>query len=110
MNLALIDAAVDACEEVEVPASLDGICAAEDVKLIPDDASEFAKKIIEPSMRLKGDDIPVSAMSNDGVIPTGTACLENVASHLVFLTGTLKTVFNAEFVHQLVRMQLSELS
>ena len=76
MNLALIDAAVDACEEVEVPASLDGICAAEDVKLIPDDASEFAKKIIEPSMRLKGDDIPVSAMSNDGVIPTGTACLE----------------------------------
>ena len=27
-------------------------------------------------MRQKGDDIPVSAMSNDGVIPTGTACLE----------------------------------
>src|SRR5699024_6983990 len=32
--------------------------------------------IIEPSMRQKGDDIPVSAMSIDGVIPTGTACLE----------------------------------
>ncbi|HIS88612.1 TPA: 4Fe-4S dicluster domain-containing protein, partial [Candidatus Avigastranaerophilus faecigallinarum] len=76
MNLALIDAAVDACQEVEIPASLDGVCAAEDVKLIPDDASEFAKKIIEPSMRQKGDDIPVSAMSVDGVIPTGTACLE----------------------------------
>ena len=27
-------------------------------------------------MRQKGDDIPVSAMSVDGVIPTGTACLE----------------------------------
>ena len=76
MNLALIDAAVDACQEVEIPASLDGVCAAEEVKLIPDDASEFAKKIIEPSMRQKGDDIPVSAMSVDGVIPTGTACLE----------------------------------
>ena len=76
MNLALIDAAVNATEEVPVPSSLDGICHAEDVKLIPDDASDFAKKIIEPSMRQKGDDIPVSAMSVDGVIPTGTACLE----------------------------------
>ena len=76
MNLALIDAAINACEEVVVPASLDGVCSADEVKMIPDDASEFAKKIIEPSMRQKGDDIPVSAMSVDGVIPTGTACLE----------------------------------
>ena len=76
MNLALIDAAVDACKEVPVPATLDGVGCVEEVKLIADDASDFAKKIIEPSMRQKGDDIPVSAMSNDGVIPTGTACLE----------------------------------
>ena len=76
MNLALIDAAVDACEEVVVPSSLDSVCATEPVKFISDDASDFAKKIIEPSMRQKGDDIPVSAMSCDGVIPTGTSCLE----------------------------------
>ncbi len=76
MNLALIDAAVNATEEVPVPATLDGVGCVEDVKLIPDNADDFAKKIIEPSMRQKGDDIPVSAMSNDGVIPTGTACLE----------------------------------
>ena len=76
MNLALIDAAVDATEEVPIPASLDGVGCVDDVKLIPDNASDFAKKIIEPSMRQKGDDIPVSAMSIDGVIPTGTACLE----------------------------------
>ena len=76
MNLALIDAAVNATEEVPVPQSLDGVGCIDDVKLISDDASEFAKKIIEPSMRQKGDDIPVSAMSVDGVIPTGTACLE----------------------------------
>ena len=44
--------------------------------MIPANADDFAKKIIEPSMRQKGDDIPVSAMSVDGVIPTGTACLE----------------------------------
>lgn len=76
MNLALIDAAINATEEVVVPATLDGVCAAEEPKLISDDASEFAKTIIKPSMHLKGDDIPVSAMSVDGVIPTGTACLE----------------------------------
>lgn len=76
MNLALIDAAINATEEVVVPASLDGVCAAEEPKLISDDASKFAKTIIKPSMHLKGDDIPVSAMSVDGVIPTGTACLE----------------------------------
>ena len=76
MNLALIDAAVNATEEVVIPASLDGVCAVEEAKLISDDASDFAKKIIEPSMRQKGDDIPVSAMSVDGVIPIGTACLE----------------------------------
>ncbi len=76
MNLALIDAAINATEEVPVPATLDGVGCVDDAKFIPDNASEFAKKIIEPSMKLKGDDIPVSAMSIDGVIPTGTACLE----------------------------------
>ncbi len=76
MNLALIDAAIDACEEVTIPASLDGVGCVENVKLLPDDASDFAKKIIEPSMRQKGDDIPVSAMSVDGVVPTSTANLE----------------------------------
>lgn len=76
MNLALIDAAINACEEVPVPASLDGVACAPAVKLLPDNASEFAKKIIEPSMKQKGDDIPVSAMSVDGVIPVTTSCLE----------------------------------
>lgn len=76
MNLALIDAAINATEEVVIPASLDGVAHADHVQMIPDNADEFAKSIIEPSMRQKGDDIPVSAMSVDGVIPTGTACLE----------------------------------
>ena len=76
MNLALIDAAINATEEVVIPASLDGVAHADHVEMISKDADEFAKKIIEPSMRQKGDDIPVSAMSVDGVIPTGTAKLE----------------------------------
>ena len=76
MNLALIDAAINATEEVIIPASLDGVAHADNVEMISKDADEFAKTIIEPSMRQKGDDIPVSAMSVDGVIPTGTAKLE----------------------------------
>lgn len=76
MNLALIDAAINACEEVQVPSSLDGVASAPEVKLLPDNATEFAKKIIEPSMKQKGDDIPVSAMSVDGVIPVSTSCVE----------------------------------
>lgn len=108
MNLALIDAAVDATEEVVIPSSLDNVCAADEIQLIPDNADEFAKKIIEPSMRQKGDDIPVSAMSVDGVIPTGTACLEKEALHPEFRNGILKIVFNAAFAHLLARMQQSE--
>ena len=76
MNLALIDAAINATEEVVIPASLDGVAHADMVEFLPADADKFAKSIIEPSMRQKGDDIPVSAMSVDGVIPTGTAKLE----------------------------------
>ena len=76
MNNQLVDLAADACHEVKVPASLDGVPHAEHLKLIPDDADEFTKKIIEPSMRNNGDSIPVSAMSIDGTLPTGTACLE----------------------------------
>ncbi len=76
MNNQLVDLAADACHEVKVPASLDGIPFAEPLKLIPDDADDFAKKIIEPSMRNNGDSIPVSAMSLDGSLPIGTAALE----------------------------------
>ena len=76
MNNQLVDLAADACHEVKVPASLDGIPFAEPLKLIPDDADDFARKIIEPSMRNNGDSIPVSAMSLDGSLPIGTAALE----------------------------------
>lgn len=76
MNLALIDAAINACEEVSVPSSLEGVCSIPEAQLLPNEATDFAKKIIEPSMRQKGDDIPVSAMSVDGVIPVSTSCLE----------------------------------
>ena len=73
-NWAAIDGASDALVEVKVPAEITE--SYEPKRLIPEDADEFTKNIIEPIMHLEGNDIPVSAMSYDGSLPTGTAKLE----------------------------------
>ncbi|MDT8391727.1 MAG: pyruvate:ferredoxin (flavodoxin) oxidoreductase [Lentisphaeria bacterium] len=75
MNWKAIDAASDAIEEVTVPTAPPQEAYAP-AALIADDASDFAKNIIEPIMHMRGDDIPVSQMSFDGTLPTGTSCLE----------------------------------
>ncbi len=84
MNLYCVDKGEAELHQVQVPASLDGVKHFTPTKLLPDDANEFAKGVIEPSMRLKGDEIPVSKMSFDGSLPTGTSCLEKrgIAPHL----------------------------
>ncbi|MFO7821410.1 MAG: pyruvate:ferredoxin (flavodoxin) oxidoreductase [Lentisphaeria bacterium] len=74
MNWECVDRTADALEQVKVPDSISQSVAA--AKLLPDDASEFAKEVIEPVMKLQGDSLPVSKMSYDGTIPTGTTCLE----------------------------------
>jgi len=74
MNWKAIDASVDAIEEVSIPETI--TTSFMPASLIAEDADEFTKNIILPSMLQKGDDIPVSHMSIDGVLPTGTACLE----------------------------------
>jgi len=74
MNMAAVDRALEALEEVPVP---DKITKSAPVpKLIPDEADDFAKKVIEPIMHFKGNSIPVSSMPDDGRIPTNTAKLE----------------------------------
>ncbi len=74
MNHDSIDKASAALEEVTVPSSVTKFFTPP--VLIPADANRFAKNIVEPVMRQKGDNIPVSEMSFDGVIPLGTAALE----------------------------------
>jgi len=74
MNWLAVDSSVSALKKVEVPASITK--SAPDKKLIADDAGDFAKHIIEPTMKLKGDDIPVSKMPLDGSVPTSTTKLE----------------------------------
>ena len=75
MNWKAVDATEAALIEVAVPATLPDTAAAA-AKLIPDNADDFTKNVIEPIMREQGDTIPVSDMPYDGFVPTGTAALE----------------------------------
>jgi len=74
MNWAAVDKAAAALEEVPIPNKITK--SAPVIKLIPDDAEDFAKEVIDPIMHFKGDSISVSKMPYDGRIPTGTARLE----------------------------------
>ncbi len=77
MNWKCIDNAASGLSEIKVPASISEVKNAfVSPKLIPDNSSDFDKNIIERLMYLKGDELPVSQMIKDGVVPTGTTKLE----------------------------------
>lgn len=73
-NWAAVDRAVEALEEVPIPEKITR--SAPRPQLIPEKADDFACQVIEPIMRFKGDNIPVSKMPFDGQVPTGTSRLE----------------------------------
>ena len=75
-NQACVDQALAMLKEVEVPASLDGVAAYEPKALITEDMGTFANTLMKPILHQKGDDIPVSAMSYDGSMPTATSKFE----------------------------------
>jgi len=75
MNWKAVDMTNAALIEIPVPKILPEKHA-EMKKLIPDDADDFSKNVIEIIMREKGDDIPVSQMPFDGFVPSGTTKLE----------------------------------
>ena len=74
MNWECVDRTSAALKEVKIPDRITK--SAPTPKLLPDDASDFAKEVIEPVMRWEGNSLPVSRMSFDGVIPTATSRLE----------------------------------
>jgi pyruvate/2-oxoacid:ferredoxin oxidoreductase alpha subunit/pyruvate/2-oxoacid:ferredoxin oxidoreductase beta subunit/Pyruvate/2-oxoacid:ferredoxin oxidoreductase gamma subunit len=74
MNWKAIDAAANAVIEIPVPEVIEK--HAEVDQLVPADSGDFAHKVIDPVLRLKGDTIPVSLMSVDGTVPTTTKRLE----------------------------------
>ncbi len=75
MNWKAIDMAADAVAEVPVPGKVEA--SADMQYLVEEGGDGFAKTIIEPIWRLKGDDIPVSAMPVDGRVPTATKRVEH---------------------------------
>jgi pyruvate-ferredoxin/flavodoxin oxidoreductase len=73
MNYACIDKTLSEIHEVEIKETNIHV---QTLKLIPDNASDFEKNIVEPIMRQKGDSIPVSLMTQTGAVPTGTTKIE----------------------------------
>ena len=74
MNWDAVDRAAAGMEEVPIPAKITK--SAPLIKVVPDGCDAFARDVIEPVMRFKGDLLPVSKMPVDGAIPTATARLE----------------------------------
>lgn len=74
MNWKAIDAASAAVLEIPIPAESEKF--AEITQVVPPNSGWFADHIMDPILRLKGDNIPVSAMPLNGAVPTGTKRLE----------------------------------
>lgn len=74
MNWSCVDQACAALEQVKVPATITKSFVFP--TLINEPAGCFAKDVMEPVLLLKGDQVPVSKMTFDGTLPTGTSALE----------------------------------
>jgi len=74
MNVAAISKAVEALEEINYPASWAE--ATTGAVYTPEEAPQYVREVIYPMVELKGDDLPVSSFSPDGVVPTGTTRYE----------------------------------
>ena len=69
-NFAAVDAALEHLHEVKYPDHVTS--TRERPPVVPPEAPEFVKEVIAPMIALKGDDLPVSAMPDDGTWPSGT--------------------------------------
>jgi pyruvate-ferredoxin/flavodoxin oxidoreductase len=74
MNLSAVDGALESIHEVTVPDKATSTFGRPPV--VPDDAPEFVKTVIGTIIRNRGDDLPVSAMPDDGTFMTGTTQYE----------------------------------
>ncbi|MDD3807386.1 MAG: pyruvate:ferredoxin (flavodoxin) oxidoreductase [Candidatus Marinimicrobia bacterium] len=74
MNWKAVDLADEALKQIKIPNKITKSAVVKD--LVPSDADDFIKNVIEKIMREKGDEIKVSQMPFDGQIPTGTTALE----------------------------------
>ncbi|MEI6089782.1 MAG: pyruvate:ferredoxin (flavodoxin) oxidoreductase [bacterium] len=71
MNWAAIDGTVANIFEVPIPAECDKF--AKILEIVPADAGDFANFVVDPVLRLQGDNVKVSQMSVNGTLPTQTS-------------------------------------
>ena len=74
MNIAAVDRAAEALEEVKYPA--DWATATTGAQLIEAEVPEYVKNVVKPILHLDGDKLPVSAFTPDGTVPVGTTQYE----------------------------------
>ncbi len=82
MNWDAIDAASDAVKEVKYPSQVAG--KIKKPKVVADAAPQFVKEITAEILAQRGDNLPVSAIPDDGTWPTGTTQWEkrNIATEI----------------------------
>ena len=73
MNYAAVDSATSHLVEVEYPASW---AEATEAAATVEPTIPFVDEIVRPVQSLKGNDLPVSAFTPDGIMPTGTTAYE----------------------------------
>ncbi|NLZ25184.1 MAG: pyruvate:ferredoxin (flavodoxin) oxidoreductase, partial [Clostridiales bacterium] len=74
MNLACIDNAITGLKQINYPESWATTTEGAEPLALPED--KYFKEFIHPILVQKGDDLPVSAFSPDGVVPVGTSKFE----------------------------------
>lgn len=74
MNIAAVDRALEALEEINYPESW--ATTTTGATVVEEDVPDFVKNIMKPMMRLEGDKLPVSAFTPDGTFPVGTTKYE----------------------------------
>lgn len=73
MNIAAVDKAIDALQEVKYPASW---ADAVDVPVACAEEPGFITDVVRPILAQQGDKLPVSSFEPDGLFPVGTAAFE----------------------------------
>ncbi len=74
MNTEAVDRALDAIEEIDVPSSWERTEL--DIYFKAEEEPEFVQKVMRPMLMQKGDSLPVSYFSPDGIFPTATTQYE----------------------------------
>lgn len=74
MNIAAVDRAVEALEEINYPASW--ATTNKGASVIGEKVPDYVSNVIQPIISLEGDKLPVSAFAPDGIVPVGTTKYE----------------------------------